>query len=332
MAVSYQEVNLMATQNAELIRQLNSLMTLTAHEATTARARVSQATTDATRSELTENARKCDERSALLRQAVTDLGGAPDVLGVALSKAAATAKLPLEQSMPITEALLADLALEHELFDRARLVKVLAADADAPELVAIAERLEDAHGNTIQWLFTVLAETAIGGPAALAPTGFQAAAGTARGAATFAAGATATGVNRVVATAGNLSQKTGETVTRQLERLKSLTSSARNVVGAGREASLTEAERQAEKQFGEDAARTVHHLRENLGVVAASDLPIKNYENKTASEITTAISRLRRSDDIQVVVAYEKAHKNRSSVVNAGTRQVAQLAEQLVNS
>ena len=73
--------------------------------------------------------------------------------------------------MPITEALLADLALEHELFDRARLVKVLAADADAPDLVAIATRLEDAHGNTIQWLFTVLAETAIGGPAALAPTG-----------------------------------------------------------------------------------------------------------------------------------------------------------------
>ena len=52
----------MATQNAELIRQLNTLMTLTAHEATTARARVSQATADATRRELLENARKCDER------------------------------------------------------------------------------------------------------------------------------------------------------------------------------------------------------------------------------------------------------------------------------
>ena len=322
----------MATQNVELIRQLNTLLTLTAHEATTARARVSQATTDATRRELTENARKCDERSALIRQAVKDLGGAPDVLGIALSKAAATAKLPLEQSMPITEALLADLALEHELFDRARLVKVLAADADAPDLVAVAERLENAHGETIQWLFTVLAETAIGGPAALAPTGFQAAAGTARGAATFAAGAAATGVNRAVATAGNLSEKTSETFSQQIDRLKSLTSSARKVVGAGREASLTEAEKQAGKQFGKDAAKSVHSVREGLGVVAASDLPIKNFENKTASEINTAIGRLRTPDDVQVVLAYEKAHKNRSSVVDAATRQVAQLAEQLVNS
>ena len=322
----------MATQNTELIRQLNTLLTLTAQEAATARARVSQATTDATRRELTENARKCDERSALIRQAVKDLGGAPDVLGVALGKAAAAAKLPLEQSMPITEALLADLALEHQLFDRARLVKVLAADADAPDLVAIAERLENAHGNTIQWLFTVLAETAIGGPAALAPTGLQAAAGTARSAATFAAGAAATGVNRAVATAGTLSQKTGETLTQQLERLKTLTGSARKIVGAGREASLTEAEKQADKQFGKDAARSVHHLREDLGVVAASDLPITSYENKTANEIATAISRLRSANDIQVVLAYEKAHKNRSSVLDAGTRQVAKLAEQLVNS
>lgn len=322
----------MTTQNAELIRQLNTLLTLTAHEATTARARVSQATAEATRRELTENARKSDERFALIRQAVKDLGGAPDVLGVALSKAAAAAKLPLEQSVPITEALLADLALEHELFDRARLVKVLAADADAPDLVAIATRLEDAHGNTIQWLFTVLAETAIGGPAALAPTGFQAAAGTARSAATFAAGAAATGVNRAVVTASNLSQKTGETVTQQLERLKSLTSSARKVVGAGREASLHEAEKQANKQFGKDAARAVHHLREDLGVVAGSDLPIKNYDDKTATEITTAISRLRSAEEVQVLVAYEKAHKDRSSVVEAGKRHLAQLAEQLVNS
>jgi hypothetical protein len=322
----------MATQNAELIRQLNTLLTLTAHEATTARARVSQATTDATRRELTANARKADERSSLIRQAVKDLGGAPDVLGVALGKAAAAAKLPLEQSMPLTEALLADLALEHELFDRARLVKVLAADADAPDLVAIATRLEDAHGTTIQWLFTVLAETAIGGPAALTPTGFQTAAGTARGAATFAAGATATGVNRAVATAGNLSQKTGETVTQQLSRLKSLTRSARKVVGAGREASLSEAEKQAQKQFGKDAAQAVHHLREDLGVVAAADLPIKNYDDKTANDLTTAINRLRSSDDVQVVLAYEQAHKNRSTVVDAGQRQLAQLAEQLVNS
>lgn len=76
----------------------------------------------------------------------------------------------------------------------------------------------------------------------------------------------------------------------------------------------------------------MHHLREDLGIIAAVELPIKNYENKTANEVAVAISRLRSADDIQVVIAYEKAHKNRSSVVDAGTRQVSHLAEQLVNS
>ena len=146
----------MTTQNAELISQLNTLLRLTAHEAATARARVSQATTDATRKELLENARNCDLRADALRQAVRDLGGAPDALGVALGKAAAAAKLPLEQTLPITEALLSDLALEHQLFDRARFVKVLAADADAPELVALAEQnpghRHSSQGKGARWM------------------------------------------------------------------------------------------------------------------------------------------------------------------------------------
>ena len=322
----------MATQNTELVRQLNTLLRLTAHEATTARARVSQATTDATRKELLENAKNADKRSDAIRQAVLDLGGAPDVVGLAAGKLAATAKLPVEQGMPIVEALLADLALEHELFDRARLVKVLAGDADAPELVALAERLENAHGNTIQWLFTVLAETAIGGPAALAPTGMQAAAGTARNAATFAGSAAVTGVNKAVATAGSLSDRTAETVTQSIDRVRSLTRSAAKVVGAGRNATLDEAEKQAGKQFGKGAAKSVHEMREDLGVVAAGDLPIKNYDNKTATEVTTALGRLRSADDVRVVLAYERAHKNRQTVLDAGTRQVESLAKELVNA
>ncbi len=322
----------MATQNDELIVQLNTLLRLTAHEATTARARVAQATTEAIRTELTQNAAKGDARADALRQAVRDLGGAPDVIGIALGKAAATAKLPMEQAMPIIEVLLADLALEHQLFDRARLVKVLASDADAPELVALAERLENAHGETIQWLFTVLAETAIGGPAALAPTAFQTAAGTARTAATFAGSAAANGVNRAVATAGTLSDKTSETLTQQVSRLKSLSRSAKKVVGAGREATLSEAENQAGKQFGADAARSVHAVREDLGVVDAGDLPIPAYDGKPVKEAATAVGRLRSSDDVQVVLAYEKAHKSRQAVLTAGQARVAELATQLVNS
>lgn len=322
----------MATQNAELIVQLNTLLRLTAHEATTARARLTQATSDETRKELTQNAKNCDLRADALRQAVLDLGGAPDVVGVALGKAAATAKLPLEQTMPITEALLADLALEHQLFDRARLVKVLAHDADAPDLVALAERLENAHGSTIQWLFTVLSETALGGPAALAPTGMQAAAATARTAATFATSAAASGVNKAVASAGTLTDKVQETAQARVARARSLAKSARKIVRAGRDASLAETEKQAAKELGKSAATKVHHAREGLGAVAATELPIPGFDDLTARDAAAAIGRLTSVEDIRVVLAYEGAHKDRTLVVEAGNKQSAELAKELVNS
>lgn len=319
----------MTVQNAELIVQLNTLLRLTSHEAATARARLSQATTAETRKELTENARNCDLRAASLKQAVLDLGGAPDVVGVALGKAAAAAKLPLEQTMPLTEALLADLALEHELFDRARLVKVLAADADAPDLVALAERLEEAHGNTIQWLFTVLAETAIGGPAALAPTPVQTAASAARHAATFATSATAAGLNKAVATAGKATGTTTTAVSQGVDRLVGLAGSARRIVTVGRDATLAETEKQAGRQFGRAGA--VRQVREGLGAVDASELPVRGYDGLTAREAVTKVTRLSSADDLRVVLAYERAHKGRQGVVDAVERRLSELAEQLVN-
>lgn len=321
----------MTTQNAELVVQLNTLLRLTAHEAATARARTSQATTDSTRKELLENARDCDRRAAALKQAVLDLGGAPDVLGVALGKAAAVAKLPLEQAQPVTEALLADLALEHQLFDRARLVKVLAADADAPDLVALAERLEEAHGDTIQWLFTVLSETAIGGPAALAPTPVQSAAGAARTAATFATSATVHGVNRVVATANNLTERVSGGTSQGLSRVAELAGSARRIARVGRDATLAETERQAGRQLGKDTASTVHHVRESLGAVSASELPVKGFDDLTAKEAVARIARLSAAEDLRVVLAYERAHKGRQAVLAAADRGLRQVAEELVN-
>jgi len=322
----------MATQNAALILQLNTLLRLTAHEATTARARVAQATTDRTRRELTQNAHKCDERADAIRQAVRDLGGAPDVVGVALGKAAAAAKLPLEQALPVTEALLADLALEHQLFDRARLVKVLAHDADATDLVALAERLEEAHGNTIGWLFTVLSETALGGPAALAPSGVQTAAAAARHAATYAGAAAATGVNKAVVSAGTLTERVQQTSSSQVGRLRGLVTGARKVASAGRDATLAETEKQAGKEFGAEAARSVHQVRENLGVVAASDLPVKGFDGLTAKDAIEQVQQLRSVEEVRIVLAYEQAHKNRLGLVQAANRHVAERATKLVNS
>jgi hypothetical protein len=323
------------TQNTELISQLNTLLRLTAHEAATARARVSQATTDATRKELLENARNCDLRADALRQAVRDLGGAPDALGVALGKAAAAAKLPLEQTLPITEALLSDLALEHQLFDRARLVKVLAADADAPELVALAERLENAHGNTIQWLFTVLSETALRGPAALAPTPMQSVATTARTAATFAGSATATGVNKAFATANSLTEKvqesTTQAVTSRVGRLAGLATSAKRIARVGRDATLAETEKQAGRELGKGKAAAVRHVREQLGAVNASELPIRGFDNLAAKDAASRIGRVQSADEVRVVLAYEQANKNRQAVVDAANKRTRELAQEFVD-
>ncbi|MDQ3610762.1 MAG: ferritin-like domain-containing protein [Actinomycetota bacterium] len=321
----------MHAQTAELIAQLNTLLRLTAHEAATARSRVAQATTDQTRKELTDNARNSDRRAESLRQAVRDLGGAPDMVGVALGKASAAAKLPLEQTMPITEALLADLALEHQLFDRARLVKVLAHAADAADTVALAERLEDAHGETIEWLFTVLAETALGGPAALAPTPLQAVATTARTAATFAGSAAATGLNKAALTVGNMSERVQDTGISSVGRIMGLATSARKIVTAGRDATLAETENQAAEQ-GSGVRSTVHQVRAGLGALSAAELPIDDFDSLTAKDAVAAISGLGLVEQVRVVLAYEQAHKKRQSVVEAADKRSAELAKELVNS
>jgi hypothetical protein len=326
----------MPTPHAEIIAQLNTLLRLTSTEAATARARVSQATTDATRKELTENARKCDQRADAIRSTITDLGGVADVVGLAVGRATTAARLPFEQTIPVIEALLADLALEHQLFDRARLVKVLASQADERKVVALAERLEEAHGATIQWLFTVLGETALGGPAALAPTSLQAAAATARHAATFASTSYVKGVNKAVNSTAGLTAKAQHSVTSTVsdgvDRARVLAASARKIVTVGRDATLAETEKQARKDRANGAARGIHKLREGLGSVAASDLPVARYDNLDATKAAAAVRGLKDTDDIRVVLAYEQAHKNRSAVITTAEKRVREIATELVNS
>src|ERR687890_601961 len=89
----------------------------------------------------------------------------------------ALVKATLEQAEPIEEALLQDLQLEHNLLDRATYLKVLADTAGQTKVRQLAEKLIDAHKATVEWLTVVLAEEALGGPAALVPTPLQKVAG-----------------------------------------------------------------------------------------------------------------------------------------------------------
>ena len=101
---------------------------------------------------------------------IKDMGGVPDLLAPVFGRVAAVVKATAEQVAPLDEALLSDLSLEHQLLDRARYIKVLAETAEEPRVLRLAERLITAHSATVEWLSTVLAEEALGGPAALRAT------------------------------------------------------------------------------------------------------------------------------------------------------------------
>jgi hypothetical protein len=153
--------------------QLRTVLDLTNTEIQVAETRLSQARTDAVRRELSQNAANARARAEAIETAVRKLGGFPDVIGPLLGRAAAAVKALSEQAQPFGEALLGDLALEHQLLDRARYIKALAVAMGSSDIEKLADRLIDAHSATVDWLTTVLAEDALGGPAALQRTPYR---------------------------------------------------------------------------------------------------------------------------------------------------------------
>ena len=95
----------------------------------------------------------------------------------AIGRLSAILKATFEQAAPFEEALLTDLQLEHQLLDRATYLKVLADQAGETKVRQLAEKLITAHEATVEWLTVVLAEEAMGGPAALVATPVQKVAG-----------------------------------------------------------------------------------------------------------------------------------------------------------
>src|SRR3954471_13505316 len=165
--------------DTRLLAQLRTVLDLTHTEIQVAETRVAQARTEAVRRELSQNANNGRIRAEAIQKAIRDLGGFPDTIGPFLGRAAAAVKALTEQAEPFDEALLGDLALEDQLLDRARYLKALAVAAKRSDLEGLATRLITAHSATVDWITTVLAEDALGGPAALRRTPLQAATGAA---------------------------------------------------------------------------------------------------------------------------------------------------------
>jgi bacterioferritin (cytochrome b1) len=319
----------MADPTPEILAELNTLLRLTQTEAMIAQTRRAQATTDRIERELRQNAGKCEERARLLANAINDLGGIPDVVGAAFGRASANAKAVLEQGQTPAEAFLGDLALEHQLRDRALYVKMLAQSGKNQRIVKLMERLDEAHTATIEWIETRLGELAVGGPTALAPSPTQVAMGFVQQVAFFPTRQYAEFLNRVVASVRSLRSEATETVESGAGRARQVAGAALRILATGRNATLERTEEEASKAGADKTADRLHETRRNLGALSADELPIKGYDKLTVSAATAAIRRLNKPEDVRAILAYEGANKDRQSVLEAGQTRLEDIVNRM---
>ncbi|KQS56937.1 hypothetical protein ASG36_18245 [Geodermatophilus sp. Leaf369] len=313
-----------------LTAQLRALLLLTQTEEQVARTRVAQARTEAVRRELLQNADNAAQRTEAIAAQLRSLGGVPDVVTPALGRLGAVLKATVEQAGPLDEALLSDLSLEHQLLDRATYLKVLAQTAELPKVVRLAERLITAHTATVEWLTVVVAETALGGPAALKATPLQRVAGGATRLAAFPARYVADSVNKVIDTTTQASDAAQEKVNAAAARATTFAGAVRESLAVGRNASLKEAEGQAVREDAPETAEAIHEVRTELGALDAAELPVKDYDTLSVSKTVEAVKGLTDAGDLEAVIRYEETHKDRASVVSAAQTTLAALAKQAV--
>lgn len=248
------------------------------------------------------------------------------MIGPFLGRAAAAVKALTEQAQPFDEALLGDLALEHQLLDRARYVKALSVSAKERDVEALANRLMTAHSATVDWLTTVLAEDALGGPAALRRTPLQAATGTAIQLINVPVNWSVRSLDKAVETV----RATPIAFSELVNRGRRVSDVAAKTVTASRDAALQTAEQVIRDGGAEHAADLLHNARSATGALDTGELPIDDYDELNVTEAVNAIKALTAPADVRAILAYEEAHKSRQSVINAAQTRVAHIAQEVV--
>ncbi|WP_327115890.1 ferritin-like domain-containing protein [Nocardia sp. NBC_01730] len=308
-----------------LLAQLRAVLDLTNTEIQIAETRIAQARTEAVRRELSANADNARARAEAVEAAIRELGGVPELIGPFLGRAAAVVKAMVEQAQPFDEALLGDLTLEHQLLDRARYIKALATTTRQTDVVTLAERLITAHSATVDWLTTVLAEDALGGPAALRRTPFQAATGTAVKLVNIPVTWSARGLDRALDTVRATPPALGELLAQGAHAggvaVRTLT--------ASRDAALETAEQVTRREGADTAADALHSIRTATGVLEPGELPIDDYDDLNVTQAVAVVKELTEPADIRAIVAYEEANKNRHGVVSAAQTRLAAIAQEV---
>ncbi|MDT7702731.1 MAG: hypothetical protein QOJ30_5056, partial [Pseudonocardiales bacterium] len=192
------------------------------------------------------------------------------------------------------------------------------------------EQLVTAHTATVDWLTTVLAEEALGGPAALRATPLQAVTGGVTRAVRLPTRLTVGGVNRAAHGVTRARDDARQRVEEVAGRVGRLAADTRDVVTTGIDAALERAEGVARRDAGRDTGRAVHTARRDLGALSADELPVRRYDELSVQDAVAAVKKLDSPDDLQAVLRYEEQHKNRSGVVSAAQTRIAALAKDAV--
>jgi hypothetical protein len=296
----------------KLVGQLRILHNLTNTEAQIATTRVVQARDDSVRDELTANAENAQERSKLIAAALRDLGGVPDVITPALGRATALAKTVVEQVQPLAGALFSDLALEHQLLDRARYLGELADAADHTATRQLAQRLQEAHQETVEWINSVLAQEAAGEPTALRPTPVQMAVGRLSKVAYYPARWAAARIDDAA-----------EALARTRSRIDTVSEATVESFSAGRDAGLDKAEQIASKKGARNTATTLHRTRAASGALTEAELPVKNYDDLTVNEVEAKVQKVTDSAALTALLRHEQSNKDRVGATTVIENQLA---------
>ncbi len=289
----------MASQKSMIISELRALLRLTETEIQVAETRRAQARTEAVERELAQNADNGRLRATAIATVLREEGGVPDVVLAGAGRLAAVAKSNLEQGQPFTEALLGDLALEHQLQDRARLLKALGSAAGRRGVVDLADRLVEAHGATVEWLTVVLAEVALGGPAALRATPVQVVVGAGVSLATFPVRQVSRTVDAFLGRASRTLDSMGQTSQEVAETLDDLQERATTAV---------------KQELAPDE----------------DELPVTGYDRLTRPRAVALVGTLSQPEDVRSVIAYEESHRNRPDVVSAAQVRLSEIAKDVV--
>jgi hypothetical protein len=272
------------------------------------------------------------DRVAAIRQAITSVGGVPDVVGELMATLGTSALAGPATATPIDQSLLAELSLQHQLLERVRYARALAQRVGHNDVVQLAKRVENAHAARVTWTATRLGELAAGGPVDLRPTPTQVVADLASRLASLPGRRAVATLNDTVAAVRTWRSRATEAVTSASERTRRLASAAADVWAAGRDASLAQAEEEASADGSDRAVRVIRRARVDLGALSAEELPIDAYDDLPVSTIVAELRALASVDDVRAVLAYEAANRNRKRVVDTAQNRVAELGRDLIGA